>query len=67
MLDGSVFAVGGWNEETCVNSVEQYDPDANTWRLMESVGMPEEFCIHAVVALDGLIYVIGIGTLNNFY
>ena len=40
-------------------SVERYDPYPNSWQLMESVGMPAFPKNMSVVALDGLIYVIG--------
>ena len=64
MLDGFVYAVPGpmschennsnWR---AVPSVERYNPNTNTWQLMESVGppAPSDSC---VVTLDGLIYYI---------
>lgn len=58
MLDGYVFAVGGWEGRSRLDSVECYDPHTNTWQFMESVKMA--VTSPAVVALDGLLYVTGI-------
>lgn len=57
MLDGYVFAVGGWEGRSRLDSVECYNPHANTWQFMESVKMA--VTSPAVVALDGLLYVTG--------
>lgn len=58
MLDGYVFAVGGWEGRSRLDSVECYNPHTNTWQFMESVKMA--VTSPAVVALDGLLYVTGI-------
>ena len=62
MLDGYVFAVGGkggqWGDKW-IKSLERYDPDTNTWQLTESVNMPDIEPGSAVVALNGLIYAVG--------
>lgn len=58
MLDGYVFAVGGWEGRSRLASVECYDPHTNTWQFMESVKMA--VTSPAVVALDGLLYVTGV-------
>ncbi len=57
MLDGYVFAVGGWEGRSRLDSVECYNPQTNTWQFMESVKMA--VTSPAVVALDGLLYVTG--------
>lgn len=57
MLDGYVFAVGGWEGRSRLDSVECYNPHTNTWQFMESVKMA--VTSPAVVALDGLLYVTG--------
>ena len=56
---GYVFALGGFQGTEAVDSVERYDPNTNTWQLVDTVGTPEH-CGSAMlaVALDGLIYVI---------
>ena len=61
MLDGYMFAVGGYGGERSEDSMERYDPRTDTWELMESVGVKEHynyFCCD-VVALNGHLYFIG--------
>lgn len=57
MLDGYLFAVGGWEGRSRLASVECYNPHTNTWQFMQSVKMA--VTSPAVVALDGLLYVTG--------
>ncbi|XP_077086819.1 kelch-like protein 20 isoform X3 [Siphateles boraxobius] len=63
MLDGYVFAVGGWEGRSRLDSVECYNPHTNTWQFMESVKMA--VTSPAVVALDGLLYVTGGAVLED--
>ena len=32
MLDGYVYAVGGWDGRSRLDSIERYDPNTNTWQ-----------------------------------
>lgn len=57
MLDGFVYAVGGWEGRSRLDSVECYNPHTNSWQFTESVKMA--VTSPAVVALDGLLYVTG--------
>ena len=54
-MDGYLWALGG--SKSPESLVERYNPNTNTWQLMESVGTPapSDSC---VVTLDGLIYYI---------
>ncbi|XP_035261598.1 kelch-like protein 20 isoform X2 [Anguilla anguilla] len=63
MLDGFVFAVGGWEGRSRLDSVECYNPNTNTWHFVESVKMA--VTSPAVVALDGLLYVTGGAVLED--
>nr|WEX30467.1 Kelch-like protein 20a-A-3 [Carassius gibelio] len=63
MLDGYVFAVGGWEGRSRLDSVECYNPQTNTWQFMDSVKMA--VTSPAVVALDGLLYVTGGAVLED--
>ncbi|XP_023691353.1 kelch-like protein 24 isoform X1 [Paramormyrops kingsleyae] len=63
MLDGFVFAIGGWEGQSRLDSVECYDPQTNSWQFMESVKMA--VTSPAVVALDGLLYVTGGAILED--
>lgn len=57
MLDGFVYAVGGWEGHSRLDSVECYNPHTNLWQFTESYKMA--VTSPAVVALDGLLYVTG--------
>lgn len=57
MLDGFVYAVGGWEGRSRLDSVECYNPHTNLWQFTESYKMA--VTSPAVVALDGLLYVTG--------
>ena len=37
MLDGCVYAVGGWEGTSRLDSVERFDPETNTWSVMLSL------------------------------
>lgn len=57
MLDGFVYAVGGWEGRSRLDSMECYNPQTNSWEFTKSVKMA--VTSPAVVALDGLLYVTG--------
>ncbi|XP_069491089.1 kelch-like protein 20 isoform X2 [Ambystoma mexicanum] len=63
MLDGLVFAVGGWEGHSRLDSVECYDPHTNTWHFV--VPMKMAVTSPAVVAHDGLLYVTGGAVLED--
>lgn len=64
MLDGFVYAIGGWEGHSRLDSVECYNPHANLWQFTESYKMA--VTSPAVVALDGLLYVTGRKKLSPF-
>ena len=51
MLDGHVYAVGGWEGSSRLDSVERYDPETNTWSPVASLKMA--VTSPAVVAHEG--------------
>ena len=51
MLDGYVYAVGGWEGSSRLDSVERYDPDTNSWASVASLKMA--VTSPAVVANEG--------------
>ena len=57
MLDGFLFAMGGWEGHSRLDSMECYNPHNNTWQFMQSVKLA--VTSPAVVALDGFLYVTG--------
>ena len=59
MLDGYVYAVGGWEGSSRLDSVEKYDPETNVWTPVASLKMA--VTSPAVVAHEGrFIFIIGI-------
>jgi kelch-like protein 20/kelch-like protein 24/35 len=57
ILDGFIYAVGGW-EGTCrLDSIERYNPTLNQWTLVAPMRMA--LTSPAVVAYEGLLYVTG--------
>ncbi|XP_029441733.1 kelch-like protein 17 isoform X3 [Rhinatrema bivittatum] len=56
-LDGFVFAVGGWEGCSRLDSVECYRPHTNTWHFVKPMRMA--VTSPAVTAHDGLLYVMG--------
>jgi len=62
-VDGCVYAVGGWEGHSRLDSVERYDPDTNTWADVPSLKMA--VTSPAVVAYDGALYVTGGAILED--
>ncbi|XP_054432156.1 kelch-like protein 35 [Pteronotus mesoamericanus] len=57
VLQGQLFAVGGFDGLQRLHSVERYDPFSNTWAA--AAPLPEAVSSAAVVASAGRLYVIG--------
>lgn len=63
MLDGFVYAVGGWEGSYRLDSVERYDPSTNSWSLIEPMKLA--VTSPAVIAHDGMLYVTGGAILED--
>lgn len=63
MLDGCVYAVGGWEGRSRLDSVERYDPESNSWEMVPPLKMA--VTSPAVVAFDGSLYVTGGAILED--
>lgn len=57
MLDGYIYAVGGWEGTARLDSIERYDPYLNSWSYVAPMKMA--VTSPAVVAHDGKLYVTG--------
>ena len=58
VLDGKLYAVGGYNDDDgLLSSVERYDPATNAWEEVAPVAVARYF--HAVAVLDGKLYAVG--------
>lgn len=51
------YAMGGYNGDKMVSSVEIFDPRLNTWRMGDPMSAPRWYA--AAVTLDGSAYLIG--------
>ncbi|KAI5704377.1 hypothetical protein M8J76_013621 [Diaphorina citri] len=63
MLDGFVYAVGGWDGSCRLDSVERYDPTKNEWSYIEPMKLA--VTSPAVVAHEGMLYVTGGAILED--
>ena len=53
-----LYAIGGWDGQSVVPSVEWYDPDSSTqWKSGPALGQPRKRL--AVASLDGRVYAVG--------
>lgn len=59
MLEGEVFAVGGYNDLDCkyLKTVEKYDPKSNSWTKVKSMHMARRS--PGLINYRGKLYVIG--------
>ena len=64
MLDGYIYAVGGWEGTGRLDSIERYDPPLNTWTYVAPMKMA--VTSPAVVASDGYLYVTGLFSWISF-
>lgn len=57
MLDGFIYAIGGWDGLSRLNSVERYNPGNNTWEYVAP--MKISLTSPAAVGHQGHLYVTG--------
>lgn len=63
ILDGQVYAIGGWDGNCRLDSVERYDPATNSWAFIPPMKMA--LTSPAVAALRGFLYVTGGAVLED--
>ncbi|XP_008189703.2 kelch-like protein 2 [Acyrthosiphon pisum] len=65
VLDGLMYAIGGYDGDEDLKSVEVYRPSDGVWSSVADM----EICRYrpGVVALDGLLYVMGGETDDSIY
>ncbi|XP_075261820.1 uncharacterized protein LOC142353456 isoform X2 [Convolutriloba macropyga] len=57
VLNGLIYAVGGHDGTSYLNSVECYDPSSKKWSIVANMNCPRRYV--AVCAYNGLLYVAG--------
>ncbi|XP_062515236.1 kelch-like protein diablo [Corticium candelabrum] len=55
--DGDIFAVGGYNRLDCLNTMEIYDHESNSWSVASQMGSRRGRC--AAASVNGKIYCFG--------
>ncbi|CAG0879520.1 unnamed protein product, partial [Darwinula stevensoni] len=63
MVDGMVYAVGGWEGSTRLETAECYDPATNTWSFIAPMKLA--VTSPAVVSHNGYLYVAGGAVLED--
>ena len=63
VLNGKIFAVGGYNGRQYLSSVESYDPERNVWSNVADLSVPR--CGPGVGVVDGVLYCVGGWTSNG--
>uniref|UniRef100_A0A3B3DS09 BACK domain-containing protein n=1 Tax=Oryzias melastigma TaxID=30732 RepID=A0A3B3DS09_ORYME len=57
-LGGRIYVLGGsWDYSQCLNEVESYRPEENSWRMDHP--LDTAVCGHAAAVLEGQIYISG--------
>jgi kelch-like protein 9/13 len=60
VVNGSMFAIGGWLRDGKTNTVEMWDPrDKSGWNNSSIPSMKEKRCYHSVSSGDDSIFVFG--------
>ena len=57
MLDGPLYAVGGNDGWSFLNTVERWDPQFRSWNFVAPMNTPRS--THGVVAFDSKIFAVG--------
>ena len=56
-MGGRIYVTGGRNQDKSVNSIYVYDPQADAWTQLASMGIARR--AHASAAVSGKLYVFG--------
>lgn len=57
ILDGLLYAVGGYNGQTTVNTVERYNPRTEEWSMVSEMTTARSML--GVGSLNGHLYAVG--------
>ncbi len=61
VVNGKIYAIGGWNNVAVLSATEEYDPATDTW--IEKADMPTARFSLSTSVVNGKIYAIGGGTI----
>lgn len=57
VLDGFLYAVGGYNGQLTVNTVERYNPRTEEWSMITEMNTARSML--GVASLNGQLYAVG--------
>ena len=57
VVDGKIYAIGGWFNGSYLSTNEMYDPETDTWTTKTSMNTAR--CYHTASVVNNKIYVIG--------
>ena len=63
--DGKIYAIGGYggtNNKSCMNSVERYDPNTDTWELLANLNEGRRAL--SIISLESSYSIYAIGGMN---
>ena len=63
VIDGKIYAIGGDKQPPVLENVEEYDPQAETWTVIDNT-TPSVMSSHASSVYDSLVYIFS-GTTKN--
>lgn len=61
-MNGKVYVVGGCDTWNCLNTVECYDPETNSWSFIKPIITPRRGC--GLAHIKGLLIVFFIKSTN---
>ena len=59
VINGKIYAVGGYNDNGDVNTFEVFDPATNTWSTPKTTGTFTPRGAHSAQVIDNKIYLVG--------
>ena len=57
VLDGLLYAVGGYNGQVTINTVERYNPRTEEWNMVAEMNTARSML--GVASLNGQLYAVG--------
>jgi N-acetylneuraminic acid mutarotase len=64
VVNGIIYAIGGYSNSVVIGTVEAYDPVTDTWA--RKANMPTARGLHSISAVNGKIYALGGQTQSTF-
>lgn len=66
VVNGKIYAIGGWNGVSSLATVEEYNPSTDSWVSKQSLPSPQGVMASGSIVVNGKIYAIG-GTAGSLF